>query len=158
IMVLSHEDDEDDGHQYWYARVVGVFHVHVIHKGPGSKSSEPQRMDFLWVRWFGRDLSYRAGWDARRLHRIGFIPCDDPELEAFGFVNPSDVVRAVHLIPAFHHKRTADLLPGRSIARQVEEFSVSRREKELTDWRFFYVDMFVDRDMTMRYLGGGVGH
>ncbi|KAF8172248.1 hypothetical protein K438DRAFT_1940544 [Mycena galopus ATCC 62051] len=26
------------------------------------------------------------------------------------------------------------------------------------DWRYYYVNFFVDRDMYMRYLGGGVGH
>ncbi|KAJ7118418.1 hypothetical protein C8R43DRAFT_1137351 [Mycena crocata] len=26
------------------------------------------------------------------------------------------------------------------------------------DWRFYYVNFFVDRDMYMRYRGGGVGH
>ncbi|KAG2136442.1 hypothetical protein DEU56DRAFT_756347 [Suillus clintonianus] len=26
------------------------------------------------------------------------------------------------------------------------------------DWNYFYVNMFVDRDMFMRYRGGGVGH
>ncbi|KAG2029536.1 hypothetical protein BDR03DRAFT_825481, partial [Suillus americanus] len=27
IMVLSHEDDEANGHPYWYARIIGVFHA-----------------------------------------------------------------------------------------------------------------------------------
>ncbi|KAF7794670.1 hypothetical protein EIP86_005808 [Pleurotus ostreatoroseus] len=31
-------------------------------------------------------------------------------------------------------------------------------EEEHTDWRFYYVGIFVDRDMLMRYLGGGIGH
>ncbi|KAF9235589.1 hypothetical protein BU15DRAFT_64686 [Melanogaster broomeanus] len=26
------------------------------------------------------------------------------------------------------------------------------------DWVFYYVNMFIDRDMIMRYRGGGVGH
>jgi hypothetical protein len=57
IMLLAHED-AGDGHPYWYARIIGVFHALVIHTGEHSKSHEPQQMDFLWVRWFGRDLSY----------------------------------------------------------------------------------------------------
>ncbi|KAG1771856.1 hypothetical protein EDD22DRAFT_947850 [Suillus occidentalis] len=26
------------------------------------------------------------------------------------------------------------------------------------DWRFFYVNIFVDRDMLMQFRGGGIGH
>ncbi|GBE82982.1 hypothetical protein SCP_0500250 [Sparassis crispa] len=28
----------------------------------------------------------------------------------------------------------------------------------LSDWQFYYVNMFIDRDMFMKYLGGAVGH
>ena len=58
-------------------------------------------MDLLWVRWFGRELGYASGWDTRRLHRLGFIPHDQPD--AFGFLDPADVIRGIHLIPAFAH-------------------------------------------------------
>ena len=67
IMLLSHDDEP---HPYWYARVIGIFHVDVIHTGPLSKSPHKKRVDFLFVWWFGRELDYRAGWLARRLHRI----------------------------------------------------------------------------------------
>lgn len=71
---------------------------------------------------------------------------------AFGFLDPSDIIRGVHLIPAFAHGTSSCYL-GPSIAR---EFS----DEELgdMDWNFFYVNMFVDRDMVIRFLGGGVGH
>jgi hypothetical protein len=74
IMVLSHENDEDNGkhHPYAYARIIGIFHANVRHLGPTSKSSDSQKIEFLWVRWFGRVVEYRAGWKARRLHRIKF--------------------------------------------------------------------------------------
>jgi hypothetical protein len=29
VMLLSHEDDTSDPHPYWYARVIGVFHIFV---------------------------------------------------------------------------------------------------------------------------------
>ncbi|KIO04347.1 hypothetical protein M404DRAFT_127576, partial [Pisolithus tinctorius Marx 270] len=47
IMVLAHEDDESHKHPYWYARILGVLHTFVVHKGSGSM--EPQKVDFLWV-------------------------------------------------------------------------------------------------------------
>ena len=67
IMVLSHEDQgtgQTRAHPYWYARIIGIFHAMVQHTGRHSQSSEPQHMSFLWVRWYGRDLKHRAGWNA----------------------------------------------------------------------------------------------
>ncbi|KAL6307514.1 hypothetical protein BKA93DRAFT_727333, partial [Sparassis latifolia] len=102
VMVLSHEDGEDaDQHPYWYTRVVGVFHVNVCYRGPLPISRQPQHMDFLWVRWFGRDLTAPGGFETRRLHRVGFVDIDD--YKPFGFLNPDEVLRGVHLIPAFAH-------------------------------------------------------
>jgi hypothetical protein len=69
IMVLSHEDD--DTHPYWYARIIGVFHAAVQFRGlPSHPAIEPEvrNIDFLWVRWFGRDLTHKSGWKAKRLH------------------------------------------------------------------------------------------
>ncbi|THH07280.1 hypothetical protein EW146_g9368 [Bondarzewia mesenterica] len=153
IMVLSHEDNDDsEPHPYWYARVVGIFHAEVRHTGPLSKSTETQCMDFLFVRWFGQDLSHRAGWNAQHLYRIGFLDSNLPG--AFGFLNPNEIIRAVHMIPAFAHKRTDALLPSTSIAHP----HTSLGDKSTTEWRFYYIGMFVDRDMFMRFRGGGVGH
>jgi hypothetical protein len=52
IMVLAHEDHSDeDLHPYWYAKVLGIYHVNMR----VSDHTEPQRMEFLWVHWFGWD-------------------------------------------------------------------------------------------------------
>jgi hypothetical protein len=131
VMVLSHEDEENEKkrHPYWYARIIGIFHANVRHVGPMSKCSDPRKREFLWVRWFGRDMKYRAGWKARRLHRIGFADYD-----SFGFLNPKEVIRGVHLLPAFAHGRTSAYL-GPSIARQPSE--------KHEDWMYYYVGMYV---------------
>ncbi|KAK7016580.1 hypothetical protein R3P38DRAFT_3321043 [Favolaschia claudopus] len=152
IMVLAHEDEEGSNtHPYWYARVVGIFHSEVRHVGPRSKNTAKiHHMNFLWVRWFGRDATHSAGWLARRLHRVGFFPASEPNLSAFGFLDPAEVVRAVHLIPAFHYGRTADLLRP-SIARHFDD-------ENQEDYEYYYVNQFVDRDMFMRFIGSGVGH
>ncbi|KAF9565460.1 hypothetical protein CPC08DRAFT_621472, partial [Agrocybe pediades] len=111
IMTLSYEDPSSPNpHPFWYARVLGIFHVDVRHTGPFSKSEDLQKIDVLWVRWFQLDKTHVGGWDARRLHRIAFVPSDSPEDESFGFINPSLVLRAIHLIPAFAHGRTSRLL------------------------------------------------
>jgi hypothetical protein len=141
VMVLSQEDgDASLSHPYWYGRIIGIFHADVRHIGPMSNSIDPQRMEFLWIRWFGQDLSYAAGFGAKRLHRIGFIDSDEPD--AFGFVDPSVIIRAVHLVPTFSQGRTAEFLPP-SIARQPKEND--------EDWRFYYVNMYVLRSL---YLSG----
>ncbi|KAK2459860.1 hypothetical protein APHAL10511_008124 [Amanita phalloides] len=150
IMLLSREDSpNEDGlqyHPYWYARVIGIFHTYVIHAGPASKNMLPQRMDFIQVRWFGRDND-RSGWKSRRLLKIGFFDLQSPG--AFGFIDPALIIRGAFLEPAFAFGCADDLFPL-SIARQPSERD--------TDWQFYYVNIFVDRDMVLRYFGGGVGH
>ncbi|PSS31922.1 hypothetical protein PHLCEN_2v2303 [Hermanssonia centrifuga] len=147
VMVASQEDQgARNSHPYWYARIVGIFHAYVQHVGSSSKSEEPRRLDFLWVRWFGRDLTTPGGFRTRRLHRIGFVDIDEL---AFGFLDPDLICRGVHIIPAFAHGKTSELL-GPSIVRSVSDND--------EDWVFYYVNIFADRDMFMRYLGGGVGH
>ncbi|TFY75070.1 hypothetical protein EWM64_g8942 [Hericium alpestre] len=53
---------------------------------------------------------------------------------SFGFLDPDDVIREAHLIPAFVHGQTEQ------------------------EWDFYYVNIFADRDIFMRYAGIGVGH
>ncbi|KIL54987.1 hypothetical protein M378DRAFT_134292 [Amanita muscaria Koide BX008] len=151
FMVLGCENEANSApHPYWYGRIIGIFHAKIVYRGPGSRSSDPQIMEFLWVRWLGRDPNngYHEGWRRRRLPRVGFVFYEDAV--AFGFLNPTLIIRAVHLIPCFALGRTKDLLPQPSICRLAKE--------EGEDWDMFYVNIFVDRDMFMRYRGGGVGH
>ncbi|THH19110.1 hypothetical protein EW146_g1980 [Bondarzewia mesenterica] len=138
IIVLSHEDNDDgEPHPYWYARVVGIFHAEVRHTGPFSKSTETQRMDFLFVRWFGWDLSHRAGWNAQHLYCVGFLDSNLPG--AFSFLDPNEIIRAVHTISTFAHKRMDALLPSTSIAHP----HTSLGDKSTTEWRFYYIGIFV---------------
>ena len=92
ILLLSHEDEGHSYHPYWYGRVLGIFHVNnIIHTGtgPNTRTLHVQRIVFVFVRWFGRDLGYSGGWSTRRLHRVGFLSADSPG--AFEFVNPFDI-------------------------------------------------------------------
>jgi hypothetical protein len=132
-MTLSHEDDIPDSKKfpYWFGRIIGIFHTLVKYRGPGPHSMEPQCFEFLFVRWFGRELGHRGGWKSRRLHRIGFVDADDDT--AFGFLDPQDVIRGVHLIPAFEYGRTTALLPPSPTARAPSEKD--------EDWLCYYVNM-----------------
>ncbi|KAG2743414.1 hypothetical protein P692DRAFT_201723632, partial [Suillus brevipes Sb2] len=48
IMVLSHEEEKT--HPYWYARVIGIFHVNVEHhQNDTGYYSHPIWMEFLFV-------------------------------------------------------------------------------------------------------------
>jgi hypothetical protein len=136
VMVLSCEDGEDI-HPFWYARVIKIFHLLVCRRPPaGDTPTEPephcqwQRMDVLWVRWFGLDTDARGGWSKKRLHGVSFIPWDEPG--AFGFLDPAQVIRGVHLIPNFLRGRTDSRLPP-SIARPAADGH--------KDWDCFYVNM-----------------
>jgi hypothetical protein len=133
VMMLSPEveGENDDPHPYWYARILGIYHARVVHTGPLSHSREPLHMEFLFVRWFGRDMTSKGGWRTKRLHRIGFVPGNDDA--AFGFLDPSRVIRGVHLIPAFTWGHTTQLLPPSVIARSVANDS--------EDWALYYVGM-----------------
>jgi hypothetical protein len=130
VMVHSREDDRH-AHPYWYARVLGIFHVRVLHTGPAATNRSTQNMQFLWVRWFGIEPGHRSGLKVGRLPKIGFVPESDDQ--AFGFLDPSLVIRGCHLIPAFAYGRTAELLrAGATLARPVGE---------VDDWTAFYVNL-----------------
>ncbi|KAK7461457.1 hypothetical protein VKT23_008634 [Stygiomarasmius scandens] len=155
IMMLS-ADTETDSHPYIYARVIGVYHVNVRHWGPKSTSSKVQRMDILFVRWFQRDMTYQCGWEAKRLPRLQFLPSNDED--AFGFVDPNTVIRGCHLLPGFAHGYTNKYLDFPDSVGQVPRLTTEGLVVDEDDWKYYYVGIAIDRDMWMRYRGGGVGH
>jgi hypothetical protein len=132
VMVLSPEEGPD-AHPYWYARVLGVFHARVLHTGPQAVNRSVQRMEFLWVRWLGIMPGHKYGFKAARLPKIGFVPETDDQ--AFGFLDPSLVVRGCHLIPAFADGRTSELL--------ATPHTAARLPGEIDDWAAYYVGMCV---------------
>ena len=137
IMVLSNKDKQTKTHPFWYAQVLGMFHTQVVCSTPSGQTL-PLRMEFLWVRWFGRDPTHQSGWRLKCLDRVGFVPHTDAE--AFGFLDPKAVVRAAHLIPAFVHGWTYSLcLP--SVAQDDEG-----------DWKYYYVNRCVQSHHTIHTL------
>ena len=122
IITLSH----DGTHPYAYARVLGIFRLDVLH---GPTMPDEVRMDVLWVRWFEIDKTHRAGWKAKRLYRIKYIPA--LEDNAFGFLDPNDIVRGSHLIGGFNlgHRSCS---PGNPASAWDPE--------EDSDWKTYYVN------------------
>ncbi|EUC56088.1 hypothetical protein RSOL_158960 [Rhizoctonia solani AG-3 Rhs1AP] len=149
MLPAQSEDDSTAPHPFIYAKVLGVYHAQVSYG-----KVVPRREDFVHVRWFyyDTDTARRGGWDECRLDRISYEQCctDQDLLDSFDFIHPSDIIRAVHLIPDFQSGCSSDLLTfPKSIAHDSDEH---------WDWRHYYVNRFVDRDILMRYLGGGIGH
>ncbi|KAJ3858791.1 hypothetical protein EV359DRAFT_75796 [Lentinula novae-zelandiae] len=142
-IMLKSPDTNPNAHPYWYAQVLGIFHADVIH------FRSRKRMEFLWVRWLGTEPDYRPGQKFAKLPKVGFVPEDDEF--AFGFLDPSQVIRACDLIPAFIHGKSNDLLATRLP-------TAARKVRESEDWVNYYVMIFVDCDMFMHYHGGAIGH
>lgn len=65
-------------------------------------------MNFLWVRWL--ELVEPGSWDLCRLDRVSYVT-KKSTIDAFGFIDPSTVIRASHLIPAFSRGRVPDSGP-----------------------------------------------
>ncbi|KAG8741835.1 hypothetical protein FRC12_015532, partial [Ceratobasidium sp. 428] len=148
ILLPSDTSNDPETHTFLYARVLGIYHANVRFCG-----RPPKRMDFLWVRWLDYDEAEPGGWDIERLDRVSYGKCrnDSELLDAFGFVDPQHVVRATHLIPDFDSGTVGPTCFASVLSRFVCDNSEG-------DWKHHYVNRFVDRDMTMRYLGGGIGH
>ena len=122
IMLLA---SSESAHPFLYARVLGIFHANVIYTGQGAKDYLPRRVEFLWVRWF-EAVDVPAGWEHAALDSLRFVPMTQDD--AYGFVDPTDVIRACHLIPVFSK--------GRIHPNGV----VSRSERDEADWKNYYVN------------------
>ena len=164
IMLLA-EDTDDESHPFRYARVLGVYHVNVIYTGSGMPDYRARRLDFLWVRWFQYSDTKSMEWAACRLDRIHFPPINSDD--AFGFVDPKDIVRACQTIPGFASGK---------VHIDAISISISNLANDAHDWRSYRVNRsvqlfldhsrsegivcrFADRDMLMRFHWGlAIGH
>lgn len=126
-MLLSRSDLDGSQHPFCYARVLGIFHANVMYTGPGSRDYQSRRVEFLWVRWFEVSEDRPSGWQHSALDTASFVPM--AEEDAFGFVDPADVLRACHLPPSF-----AD---GMSHPDGIAASSCAR---DSGDWKRYYIN------------------
>lgn len=167
VMVLADHTGDINGqeHQiledpFWYGQVLGIYHANMIYTGPGMRDYRPRTFQFLWVRWF-RNIN-PIEWGSQRFQQVAFPPTASED--AFGFLNPADVLRSCHILPRFASGRV-----------HLDGIGISKLAGDNQDWRIYYVNRsvtslafhfklfnknrFVDRDMLMRcYWGMGVGH
>ncbi|KAM5535815.1 hypothetical protein V8D89_010538 [Ganoderma adspersum] len=73
-------------------------HPDIAYVGPGATCGMQQWQDmpFLWVRWFER-------FKHRRLPHLQFVDAEDPDLSAFSFIDPYNMVHVSYLMLAFAH-------------------------------------------------------
>jgi hypothetical protein len=130
VMVLaassSNNLDTSPPHPFRYARVLGIYHANIVYVGPGMVDYQPQRFDFLWVRWYRVVKTAPAGWTARKLDCVQFPPLVKDD--AFGFIGPSDVLRCCHLMPRFSKGQCHSDGKGLSLCAQ-----------DSSDWAQYYV-------------------
>jgi hypothetical protein len=129
IMVLADTED-DSGHPFLYARVIGIFHVNAVFTGGPIVDYRPRKVEVLWVRWFEHDANAPTGsWSDSRLDRLCFPSMADEH--SFGFLDPADVIRGCHIIPAFSTSR-----------RYSDGRGISQCARDATDWRSYYLNRY----------------
>jgi hypothetical protein len=127
VMVLSGEMMPN--HPYWYARVLGIYHMETWLNN-GSQPMK-QHLEVLWVRWLAPLQNHESGMKHARLPKVAFV--EESDMDAFGFLDPGQVIRGAHLIPAF--------ALGRGTSSLRHGISLARSEGELDDWEEYYVGM-----------------
>ncbi|KAG6912803.1 hypothetical protein DXG01_012026, partial [Tephrocybe rancida] len=150
-----------DKHEYRYARILGVYHVNTIYHGPGQQQFQSTCLDFVWVRWFeladGNDIPVSAGWAEEKvgLDQLSFPPIK--RRDAFGFLDPNDILRSCHIIPRFRSlEHNSD---GKGLSGLAQDGKDWREYYAVSEYQGSYVNRFVDRDMLIRFHWGlGVGH
>jgi hypothetical protein len=128
VMLLSSTEGTTKHHQYVYARVLGIYHVHAFYIGPGVSNNQPRRIEFLWVRWFEsvRDRPVQDNWALQQLDVLQFLPVTHQH--AFGFVDPADVLRSCHVIPRFA-----------AGVRHIEGRGISHYAQDSKDWCQYFL-------------------
>lgn len=99
IMLLNSRYTRDSRHvehPYLYGKILGIFHADVCYAGPRLGFPPAyHRLDFVWVNWY----QFLPAKTEFSLDRLSLSRPD--ELHSLSFVDPDDILRAVHLIPQF---------------------------------------------------------
>jgi hypothetical protein len=124
--------EASDEHPFLYGRALSVFHVNVIYNGPGMIDYNPRRFDVLWVRWYDLEnapLHKSKATKPKLSHRLDrpVFPTLDGE-DSLGFLDPANVLRGCHIIPAFSAGR-----------RFLDSEGLSKCAREDRDWNAYYV-------------------
>lgn len=90
----------------------------------------PHKVQFLWVCWYELNpLGAGSGWKDATLDWLRFpLMAND---DSFGFLDPADVIRAAHIIPAFSTGK-----------RYKDEKGISPCVIDSEDWKSYYIGRY----------------
>jgi hypothetical protein len=97
----------------------------------GNQPVMKRNLEVLWVRWLAALQGHKCDMKHTRLPKIAFV--EESDSDAFGFLDPGQVIRGTHLIPAF--------ASGRGVSSLRYGKSLARPEGQLDDWEEYYVGM-----------------
>ncbi|KAG6916135.1 hypothetical protein DXG01_008326 [Tephrocybe rancida] len=120
----SPQDLLDCRYPFWYAQVIGIYHVNVIYIGEGNHDYQPRRLEYLWVRWY--NIRHIGGWESRTLDQVELLPPDD--VESFAFLDPDfvdrDMMLRYHWQAGVGHTYSRNQFQGPADARQATSGSL----------------------------------
>jgi hypothetical protein len=130
IMTLLSQDSSFSDGDFLYGQVIGIFHVNVVYSGPSMprRDYRPRRYDFLWVRWYEAVEPTPISWNRLQLDLLRFPPITSDG--AFGFLNPSDVIRPCHIIPRL----------ATGSVQQEPNATTSSIARSKMDYKMYYVN------------------
>ena len=79
-------------------------------------------MEFLFVCWFTYLGPVNVQWANLKLDSLSFLPINSED--AFGFIDPTNVLRGSHILPWFHGERV-----------HADQWGLSRLANDKHDWR-----------------------
>lgn len=132
-MILDNHNCDDGQHSnsnsihpFLYAQILGIYHGNVIYIGEGMNDYQSRRMEFLWVRRY-QCTAPNAGWLTQKLDRVQFLPMADDN--TFCFIDPSDILRGSHIIPAFSQGK-----------RHLDGIGLSHCARDANDYKVYYIN------------------
>lgn len=126
LRTLDEDERPSTAHHFIHARVLGAYHVNVVYKGRGASDLRKRRFDLLFVRWF--EFCDKES-QQKSLDRLRLVPLTRPN--AVGFLDPSLVLRASHIVPRY----SLGLLYPDGTQRIVSKFA-----KDGDDWREYLIN------------------
>ena len=128
--MLLAEDSSKSSHPFCHAHILGIYHMNVIFTGPESKDYQSRPLEFLWVQWFEL-LTAPTGWYQCFLDKGRFISMHQED--AFGFVDPTDILWCCHLVPAFADRK-----------QHSNDITLSQSSHNADDWKYYHVNWYVN--------------
>ena len=137
VMMHSNNSEEPfNTSPFLYAQVLGIYHVNAAYVGPGMRNNSTNRYDFLWVRWF--DLVPEASSYSSTIHHaykldvLTFPSMSATKCDAFGFVDPNNVLHGCHIIPQFSKGLC---YPNRK--------GLSKLAQDKNEWRQYFISRWL---------------